>query len=140
MLQRPTVAKIMSAKGSATATTTPTQVMQAKSEAVLTRVAIKEGFCNIGRFSTSSPSSQLDNSPSQIAIVPLKEEMADGWRKGQAALNVGMDVECTVEQCKAKVMALRSLWSKVKAEEGETGNLERRMKKPDSSFLGASQD
>ncbi|KAJ3398407.1 hypothetical protein HDU80_008976 [Chytriomyces hyalinus] len=60
-----------------------------------------------------------------------KEGMADGWRKVQSAVNADMEVEYTVEQCKAKVTALKALWSKLKAEEGETGNSEKRTKKPD---------
>ncbi|KAI8830643.1 hypothetical protein BJ741DRAFT_619456 [Chytriomyces cf. hyalinus JEL632] len=57
--------------------------------------------------------------------------MADGWRKVQAALNIEMDVAYTVEQCKAKVTALKALWIKLEAEEGETGNSKKRTKKPD---------
>ncbi|KAJ3241667.1 hypothetical protein HDU78_001738, partial [Chytriomyces hyalinus] len=59
-----------------------------------------------------------------------KDDVARGWQKVQLTLQLEMDVEYTVEQCKAKVQALRSLFSKLKAEEGQTGNSEKKTKRP----------
>ncbi|KAJ3221672.1 hypothetical protein HDU81_010398, partial [Chytriomyces hyalinus] len=60
-----------------------------------------------------------------------KDEVVKGWNKIRLTLQLEMEVEYTVEQCKAKVQALRSLFFKLKAEEGQTGNLEKKTKKPD---------
>ncbi|KAJ3241146.1 hypothetical protein HDU77_011021 [Chytriomyces hyalinus] len=129
-------AKIVPPNGSATASTTPAQVMQAKSEAV----PKKRGWPSKNASATmdgSTPAVQAaswmtvqvesllhhryDSFRSEFMAAKSKEEMADGWRKVQAALNADMEVEYTVEQCKAKVTALKALWSKLKSEEGLSG-------------------
>ncbi|KAJ3242706.1 hypothetical protein HDU77_010722 [Chytriomyces hyalinus] len=139
-------AKIVPPDGPATAATTPAQVMQAKSEAVPKKQgrpskkasATMDGSApavQAASWTTAQVESLLchcyNSFHSEFMSAKSKEGMADGWRKVQAALNTDMEVEYTVEQCKAKVMALKALWSKLKSEEGETGNSEKRMKKPE---------
>ncbi|KAJ3230252.1 hypothetical protein HDU78_008517 [Chytriomyces hyalinus] len=60
-----------------------------------------------------------------------KDEVAKGWKRVQMLLNFDADVNYSVKQCKNKVSALKALWNKIKSEENETGNVEKRTKKPE---------
>ncbi|KAJ3408429.1 hypothetical protein HDU80_005750 [Chytriomyces hyalinus] len=60
-----------------------------------------------------------------------KDEVAKGWKRVQMLLNFDAEVNYSVEQCKNKVSALKALWNKIRAEENETGNVEKRTKKPE---------
>ncbi|KAI8843558.1 hypothetical protein BJ741DRAFT_591267 [Chytriomyces cf. hyalinus JEL632] len=146
MLSTPTLVKIAPAKGSSSTSTTPTDVTQAKPGPIPLKKRGRPPKNAASGTDGSAPAQPASWTASQVDALlryrydtfrsdfldaKSKEAAAKGWKKVQMSLSVHMDVEYTVEQCKGKVMALKTLWSKLKAEEGETGNNEKRTKKPE---------
>ncbi|KAJ3221310.1 hypothetical protein HDU78_000532, partial [Chytriomyces hyalinus] len=74
---------------------------------------------------------RYDTYVSEFLDAKNKDGVAKGWKRVQLMLNLDANVEYSVEQCKNKVSALKSLWLKIKSDEGATGNAEKQTKQPE---------
>ncbi|KAJ3409199.1 hypothetical protein HDU80_002435 [Chytriomyces hyalinus] len=129
MPSTPVLGKIAPVEGSISTSTTPVDITQANPGSVKqVRGRPKK---NATTDCSAPPVEPASWTGPQANNAKNKDDIARGWHKIRLTLQLEMEVEYTVEQCKAKVQALRSLFSKLKAEEGQTGNSEKKTKKPE---------